>query len=599
MTEARKVRVQAAMLPELCHSLMECSPVPMVELEGAEHIVRYVNPAFCRLVGKGREALTEKPFAETVQEGDRCLAVLNRVYRTGESETHTESEQTEPHPAYWTYAIWAVLDATQRPVGLMMQVIETTLFHQQASEMNQKLLVSSVRQHELTETAEELNERLRVEIGQRTRAEAGLREDEEKLRALAGRLEELVAERTDELVQSEGRLRALATELNLAEQRERKRLSTELHDYLAQLLVLCRMTLAQAKRIGLPTRAEELVKETEDTLDRALTYCRTLMAELNPPVLQEQGLHAGLRWLADHMKRQELAVIVDVEGVPTPSLPEDRAILLFQSVRELLMNVSKHGELKEATVRMTNEAGLLKIIVRDENGFDLAAAAAAAVVTDNCSPLSSKFGLFSIRERMKALGGSFDIQSSPGRGTTATLTLSVAPRAEDSGLSIESAEQTIGHQRSRNNSPSNRPVHSIQSSARKQHATIRLLLVDDHTLVREGLRSLLAAYNHLEVIGEAENGTEAIELARRLDPDVVVMDINMPDMDGIEATKQLKADRPSIVIIGLSVNPTANAEQKMKAAGAVAYLTKESAADALCQVIEEATGYTSPDRQTG
>ena len=596
MTEARKARMSAAMLPELCHSLMERSPVPMVELEGAGHIIHYANPAFCRLVGKDREALTGKPFAETVQEGDRCLAVLNRVYRTGESETHTESEQTEPHPAYWTYAIWAVLDTTQRPAGLMMQVIETTLFHQQASVMNQKLLVSSVRQHELTETAEKLNERLRVEIDQRTCAETALREDEEKMRALAGRLEELVAERTDELVQSEGRLRLLATELNLAEQRERKRLSMDLHDYLAQLLVLCRVTLARAKRIGLPSLAEELVKETEDTLGNALTYCRTLMAELSPPVLQEQGLYAGLRWLADHMKRQELAVIVEVEGVPTSSLPEDRAILLFQSVRELLMNVSKHGALKEATVRVSNEAGLLKIVVRDENGFDLAAAA-AAVATDSSSPLSSKFGLFSIRERMKALGGSFDIQSSPGHGTTASLTLSVAPRAEDSGLSSESAEQTIGHQRSRTSSPSNRPLHSGQSSARKQHATIRLLLVDDHTLMREGLRSLVAAYNRLEVIGEAGNGTEAIELVRRLDPDVVVMDINMPDMDGIEATKQIKADRPGIVIIGLSVNPSADTEHKMKGAGAVAYLTKESAADVLCQVIEEAMGYTPPGRQ--
>jgi PAS domain S-box-containing protein len=134
MTEPRKASVPASMLPELCYSLMERSPIPVIELEGPGHIIRYVNPAFCRLVRKNADALTGKSFTETVQEGDRCVTVLTRVYRTGESETHTGSDQIDPHPFIWSYAIWPVLDATQRPVGLMMQITETTLFHQQAVE---------------------------------------------------------------------------------------------------------------------------------------------------------------------------------------------------------------------------------------------------------------------------------------------------------------------------------------------------------------------------------------------------------------------------------------------------------------------------------
>lgn len=110
-------------------------------------------------------------------------------------------------------------------------------------------------------------------------------------------------------------------------------------------------------------------------------------------------------------------------------------------------------------------------------------------------------------------------------------------------------------------------------------------------MVRQGLRSIVTAYDHLEVVGEAGNGAEAVELAQRLDPDVVVMDINMPKMDGIEATQQIKANQPTTVIIGLSVNLSADTEQKMKAAGAVAYLTKESAVDALCHAIEQAVSY--------
>ncbi|HWF59214.1 MAG TPA: response regulator transcription factor [Nitrospira sp.] len=96
----------------------------------------------------------------------------------------------------------------------------------------------------------------------------------------------------------------------------------------------------------------------------------------------------------------------------------------------------------------------------------------------------------------------------------------------------------------------------------------------------------MTAYDHLEVVGEASNGAEAVELAQGLDPDVVVMDINMPKMDGIEATQQIKANQPTTVVIGLSVNQSADTEKKMKAAGVSTYLTKESAVDALCHAIE-------------
>jgi len=539
-------------LPELCRSLMERAPAPMAELEGIEHILRYVNPAFCRLVGKDRTALIGRSFAETAQDGDCCLSILDRVYHTAEPETYTEVEGAESHPLYWSYAVWPIVGVDQQPVGVMMQVTETTRFHQQTAAMNQELLRSAVRHHELTEVAEKLNDEL----------------------------ERRVSDRTQELEQSQGRLRALATELNLAEQRERKRLATDLHDYLAQLLVLGRMMLGQAKRSGLPPRGEGFVKEAEEALDKALTYCRTLMTELKPPVLQEQGLAAGLIWLGEHMKRQELMVSVDVPEAFDLPLPQDRAVLLFQSVRELLINVAKHGTVKQASVRMTYENGLLKIIVRDENGFDLAATA-ATTISDNTSSLSSKFGLFSIRERMKALEGAFDIQSAPDQGTTAMLSLPMGTRTADSGLSPRKNLLVVSHHLS-----ALLPI--AQSSALQKNAPIRVLLVDDHAVLRQGLRSIVAAYAQLEVVGEAGDGIEAVTLTQQLGPDVVVMDINMPNMDGIEATRRIKENRPDTIVIALSVNQSADTERKMKAAGAFAYLRKESAADALRQAIEEA-----------
>lgn len=158
-------------VPEVSHSLMEHSPVPMAELEGEGHVVRYANPAFCRLVGKSKDALVGHPFAETVQEGDGCSIALDRVYRTGEAETHTEPDHPGSHPVYWSYAMWPVLGADQIPVGVMMQVTETTRFHQQAGAMNEALVLSSVLQHELTEAAEKLNEQLKAEIAERKRHE--------------------------------------------------------------------------------------------------------------------------------------------------------------------------------------------------------------------------------------------------------------------------------------------------------------------------------------------------------------------------------------------------------------------------------------------
>jgi len=249
-------------------------------------------------------------------------------------------------------------------------------------------------------------------------------------------LERQVAERTRELERSQVNLRSLAAELNVAEQRERKHLAIELHDYFAQLLVLGHLKIGQLKRLTLPSKGDEIVREIEDVLHQSLKYCQTLMAELSSPILQEQGLAAGIRSLATQMKRHDLDVTVEVDQVDECSIPESCAVLLFRSVRELLINTAKHAAVKQATIRMTCEKGLLQIIVRDESGFDLAASAGPPPAGSG-SVLSSKFGLLTIRERIKALGGRFDFESAPTQGTTATLCLQIAPRTSTVSRSRE------------------------------------------------------------------------------------------------------------------------------------------------------------------
>ena len=120
MTERKNDISRDVLLAELGHSLLEQSPIPLAELEGAQHLIWYVNPAFCRLVVKDRDALLGRPFSEAVPEGHRCLEVLDRVYRTGRPDLHAETKPTEPHPFFWSYVMWPVLDAQEGTVGVML-----------------------------------------------------------------------------------------------------------------------------------------------------------------------------------------------------------------------------------------------------------------------------------------------------------------------------------------------------------------------------------------------------------------------------------------------------------------------------------------------
>jgi len=112
-----------------------------------------------------------------------------------------------------------------------------------------------------------------------------------------------------------------------------------------------------------------------------------------------------------------------------------------------------------------------------------------------------------------------------------------------------------------------------------------VLLVDDHAIIRKGLRTILDDHADLSVIGEAANGTEAVSMAADLRPDVILMDVNMPEINGIEATKHIKAVYPDTVVIGLSVNTSTQVVEAMMTAGASAFVSKEAAAEQLYETI--------------
>ena len=165
----------------------EYSPLPTAVLEGATHLIRYVNPAFCRLVARESAELLAVPFSRAVPEGQAFLPHLDRVYQTGEAETYVTQVRSAPRPLYWSSAVWAIPGASSSPAGVIIQLTDTTeaeLFRQNAAAMNQELLLASVRQHELTEAAEKMNAELQEEIDQRKNADTAVRESEERLSAL-------------------------------------------------------------------------------------------------------------------------------------------------------------------------------------------------------------------------------------------------------------------------------------------------------------------------------------------------------------------------------------------------------------------------------
>ena len=114
---------------------------------------------------------------------------------------------------------------------------------------------------------------------------------------------------------------------------------------------------------------------------------------------------------------------------------------------------------------------------------------------------------------------------------------------------------------------------------------VRILLAEDHKIVRDGLRSLLETQQGMEVVGEAENGRLALELARQKKPDVVIMDVSMPDLNGIEATRQMLVAQPGVRVIALSMHSDRRLVAGMLQAGASGFLLKDCAFDELARAI--------------
>jgi PAS domain S-box-containing protein len=483
---------------------------------------RPVNEVF-HIVNEHTRAVVDDPVSNVLQTG-KIVGMANHtvLIRKGGGEVPIDDSGAP------------IQDVEGNVLGVVLIFRDITARKQAEDALRQ--LNESLEQRVAERTSELAHtiDTLQGEIVQRAKAEYELKLANEQL-----------AERADQL-------RRLAGQLTMTEQAERKRISKILHDGLQQHLVSAKMQIGGiAERIGNVDLKQEIA-EIEKIIGDSVNMSRSLSAELSPPILYEGSLSDGLEWLARWMLEKN-RFPVDLAIKVVPNLREDAKVLMFESVREMLFNALKHSKASSARVSLEPaDGGGLRLIVSDEGvGFD----------PRRLNPIGvdAGLGLFSIRERICLIGGSLEIESAPGKGSRMALTVPLG-QADAAAFPVDGECTPV--------------VLPPRGAAEDPKSTIRVLLVDDHELFRNGLVRQLKNEPGLEVVGEAQDGREAIDFAQELKPDVILMDISMPGINGIEATRVIHEQHSEIRIIGLSMYDDPERERAMRAAGAIDYKTK-------------------------
>lgn len=388
---------------------------------------------------------------------------------------------------------------------------------------------------------------------------SALKRAENALQQTNATLEQRVSDRTVQVEAKARQLQMLAVELIEAEEHERQRIATLLHDDLQQLLAAAKL---QLEFIPPCESDEQALSSAKQLLDESLGKSHRLSHELSPPVLRYSNLVAVLQWVVDHY-REHFGLHVELEADEAQGFDEPPLkIFIFRAVQELLFNVVKHSGVKSARVAVSDRDGWLSVAVEDQG---------KGLNPDLLAPGNAPagLGLLSLRERARHLGGNLTIQSAPERGSCFTLT-------------VPHSVKTDGPARPETDHP---PGATAPGGYAGGLSTIRVLFVDDHQMMRRGLIKLITPHPGIDVAGEASNGREAIEQVRQLTPDVVVMDVSMPEMDGIEATHHIKSQWPGVRVIALSMFDEESIAEAVTAAGAETVISKTAPAGELLKAI--------------
>jgi len=378
--------------------------------------------------------------------------------------------------------------------------------------------------------------------------------------AVATDLTEL-ADANEALHANEEALRQLSSRLLELQDEERRRIARDLHDVTGQKLALQCIALSRMTRLLSPTANEETKESIAQCLDltnQISEEIRTLSYLLHPPLLDELGLPAAAKWYAQgFQKRTGIRADVDIPR-NLPRLRPDAEVALFRVVQESLTNVHRYSGSRTAYVRIRVDEDEFKLEVGDSGkGMPAEKAKAAGGGGGGNAPLG--VGIQGMRQRIRQLSGRLEILSQLGKGTVVVATLPL----QELSLPVD-LESLAG------------ATDEGRADDRKS-ATHRILVADDHEMLRRGVRSMLESEPGLQICGEATDGIEAVEKTLSLKPDLVILDINMPALNGLAVVRQILRARPETKILIFTVHDSEQTSQESFHVGAHGFLSKGKA----------------------
>ncbi|HXM99021.1 MAG TPA: response regulator [Candidatus Dormibacteraeota bacterium] len=392
---------------------------------------------------------------------------------------------------------------------------------------------------------------------------------------VATEMTELV-EANEALRSNEESLRQLSSRLLQLQDEERRRISRDLHDITGQKLAFQTIGLSHVlnrKPDILDEESRQILLDCSNLSKQVSEEIRTLSYLLHPPLLDELGLSSAVRWYTEgYERRTGIEVKVDIPP-DFVRLPADTEVTLFRVIQESLTNIHRYSGSSKAYVRLKENANNIEAQIGDfGKGMH-----PEMVNLPSGKMVRLGVGIQGMKERMRQLGGKLEIASQPKHGTVVTATLPVShPEAAVLPDAVAGTAAPLPMSRRAE------PAQSNRSASRKQ-----ILIADDHEMLRRGLRTMMEKENSWQICGEAVDGQDAVEKAKALRPDLVILDINMPVLNGLQAAKFILSEQPHIKILIFTVHDSEQTLKEIKAVGAHGYLSKSNASDDLVRVVKE------------
>ena len=390
----------------------------------------------------------------------------------------------------------------------------------------------------------------------------------EAICAVATELTEVV-DANEALRVTETSLRQLSARLLQLQDEERRRIARDLHDVTGQKIAVLSMSLDRLARLTEQRKpeAKETIKESRDLVSQIGEEIRTLSYLLHPPLLDECGLASAVHWYAEgFQKRSAIKLEVEVDA-DLPRLPSEAETTLFRVVQESLTNVHRYSGSPAAKIRISKNSGEVQLEIIDY-GHGIKSGTAQAKL-DGQAPLG--VGIPGMRERLHQLGGELNVDF----GTSGTRVVATLPIKKSVESDVEGAEDQT----------------SLSFAMRSaEDARRRILIADDHELMRRGLRGLLESHDEWAVCGEAVEGSEAVRKSTELKPDLVIMDVNLPGLSGIEAAQQIRIEREAAKILFFTVHDSDEIIREIIEVGALGYVAKSRASQDLIEAVRRVLG---------